>query len=77
MQKATDRYHNGRGKEEAAKYYIANKDGLKEKARNKYRNLSEKEKEAKREYQRERYHMNTENLEQYQRDYHDSKKIRK
>ena len=32
MQKAKDRYHNGSGKEEAERYYIANKDVLKEKA---------------------------------------------
>ena len=37
-------------------------------ARNKYKNLSEKEKNEKRKYQRERYHMNTdlnERLKQY------------
>ena len=39
--------------------------------------MSEKEKEAKREYQRESYRMNTEKLKQYQRNYYDSKKIRK
>ena len=43
----------------AAKYYIANKNVLKEDARNKYRNLSEKEKEKERKYQRNRYHVNT------------------
>ena len=61
-----------------AKYYIANKEVLREDARNKYRNLSEKEK--KREYQRSRYHMNidlNEKLQQYQRNYYASKKIRK
>ena len=36
------------GKKEAAEYCIDNQDVLKEKARNKYRNLSEEEKEAKR-----------------------------
>ena len=80
LQKAKDKYHNAGGKEEAAKYYIANKDDLKEKARNKYRNLSKEKKEAKRERQRDRYHMNTdldEKVKQYQRNYYDSKKIRK
>ena len=48
IKKAKDRYHNGGGKEEAAKYNIANKDVLKEKEKNKYKNLSEGEKEAKR-----------------------------
>ena len=55
MEKAKDRYHNSSGKDKAAEYYIANKDFLKEKARNKYKNLSEKEKEEKREYSWNRY----------------------
>ena len=55
MQKAKDKYHNGEGKEEAAEYCIADKDVLKEKARNKHRNLSEDKKEAKIEYGRTRY----------------------
>ena len=54
LQKAKDNYHNS-GKETTAEYYLANKDVIKEKARNKYRNLSEKEKEAKRKYQADRY----------------------
>ena len=48
-------YGNGGGKEKAAEYYIANEDILKEKARNRYRNLSEEEKEAKIEYSKNRY----------------------
>ena len=55
LQKAKDRYHNCGSKKEAAENYIANKDVLKEKANNKYRNWSEEEKEAKREYGRNRY----------------------
>ena len=55
VQKANNRYHNCGGKEKAAEYYIANKDVIKEKARNKYRNLLEEEKEAKREYAKNRY----------------------
>ena len=61
----------------AAKYYIGNREVLKEDARNKYRNLSEKEKDMKRKYQRERYHVNTnltEKLKQYQRNYYVSNK---
>ena len=54
MQKAKEKYDNG-GKEEAAKYYQANKDVIKEKARNKYKNLSEEEKESKRQYSKNRY----------------------
>ena len=58
------------------KYLIKTK---KAEARNSYRNVSEKEKQAKREYQRQRYHMNdlNEKLKKYQRDYYDSKRIRK
>ena len=39
LEKAKDRYQNGGGKQEAADYYIANKDVLEEKAKNKYKNL--------------------------------------
>ena len=41
FRKAWDRYHNGGGKK-AAKYYAKNKEALSEKARSRYRNLSEK-----------------------------------
>ena len=54
MQKTNDRYHNGGEKEKAAKYYLENEEVLK-KARNRYRNLSGKEKEAKRDYGKNRY----------------------
>ena len=50
LKKAKYRYHNGTGKEEAAKYCLKNRWVLKEKARNEYRNLSEEETGAKREY---------------------------
>ena len=68
-----DKYHDKGGKQKAAKHYAANRKVLRENARNKYRNLSEKEKNKKRKYQRERYHMNTdlnERLKQYQRNYY-------
>ena len=55
LQKANDRYHNCGDKEKAAKYYIANKDVIKQKTKYKSRNLSEEEKEAKREYGGNRY----------------------
>ena len=55
LQKAEEKLHNCDGKEKAAEYYQTNKDVLKEKARNKYRNLSEEEREAKRQYSRDRY----------------------
>ena len=55
LQKAEEKYHDDGGKEKAAEYYQTNKDVLKEKARNKYRNLLEKEKEAKRQYSSDGY----------------------
>ena len=79
LKNAWDKYHNKRDKSKAAKYYAANQ-VLRENARNKYKNLSEKEKNKKRKYQRERYHMTTElneRLKQYQRNCYSSKKIRK
>ena len=55
MKKAKEKYHNNGGKEKAAKYYLDNKDILKEKAKHVYRNLSEEKKEAKRLYLKDRY----------------------
>ena len=43
----------------STKYYRDNIEVLRENGRNKYRNVSEKEKEVQRKYQRVRYHMNT------------------
>ena len=60
----------------AAKYYAASQEVLREDARNKYRNLSEKEKNKKRKYQRERDYMNT-GLNQRLKQYHASKKTMK
>ena len=54
MQKAKGKYDNG-GKEKAAEYYQANKDVIKEKGNKTYKNLSKEEKEAKREYSKNRY----------------------
>ena len=48
MWKAKDRYHNGGGgKENAAEYDLANKEVLRENAKNKYSNLSEEKKKWK------------------------------
>ena len=55
LQKAKDRYCNGSGKGKTAEYYIADTEVLRENATNKYRNLSEEEKEVKTEYGRNRY----------------------
>ena len=46
LQKAKENYDNG-GKEKAAKYYQDNKDAIKEKVQNKYKKLSEEEKQKK------------------------------
>ena len=43
------------GEKTAAEYYINNKAVIKENAKNKSRNLSEEEKEVKREHGRKRY----------------------
>ena len=58
LKNAWDKYHNKGGKQKATKYYAAKQEFLREDARNKLRNLSEKETNKKRKYQRERYHMN-------------------
>ena len=65
LQKAKGRYHNVGGKEKAAEYYLKNRGFNKKNANNKYRSLSEEEeKEAKREYQRNRYKNMKEKLSQ-------------
>ena len=51
LQKAKLRY----SKEKAAEYYLKNKEFIKEKARNRYKNLSEEEKNKIKEYQKKRY----------------------
>ena len=43
LQKAKERY----SKEKAAEYYMQNKEVIKEKSRNRYKNLSEEEKKTK------------------------------
>ena len=56
LKNAWDKYHNKGGKQKAAKFYAANQEVLREDARSNCRNLSEKDKNKKRKYQRERYH---------------------
>ena len=51
LQKAKEKY----SKEKAAEYYLKNKEVIKEKARNRYRNLSEEEKNKIKEYQKKKY----------------------
>ena len=56
LKKAHKKYHKEGGKEQAAKYYKENKETIKKKASDKYKNLSKEEKDKKREYSRNRYH---------------------
>ena len=51
MQKAKERY----SKDKAAEYYVQNKEAIKEKSKNRYKNLPKEEKGKIKEYQRERY----------------------
>ena len=51
LQKAKEKY----SKEKAAQYYLKNKEVVKEKARNRYRNLSEEENNKIKEYQKKKY----------------------
>ena len=51
LQKAKERY----SKEKAAEYYLQNKEAIKEKSKNWYKNLSKEEKDKTKEYQRKRY----------------------
>ena len=51
LQKEKEKY----SKEKAAQYYLKNKEVVKEKARNRYRNLSEEENNKIKEYQKKKY----------------------
>ena len=51
LQKAKDRY----SKEKAAEYYAQNKEAIKEKSRERYKNLSQEKKYKIKEYQRKKY----------------------
>ena len=59
LKNAWDKCHNKGGKQKAAECYRKNADLMRLEAKNKYRNLSEKEKNKKRKYQGGRYHVNT------------------
>ena len=54
LERARNRYHHESGKEQAKKYGN-NKGRLQEQAQNKYRGLSNEEKDIKREYGRNRF----------------------
>ena len=52
LKNALDKYHNKGGKEKADEYYMQKREVLIEDARNKYKILSEKERDKKRKYER-------------------------
>ena len=59
LKKAYNKYHNKGGKEKPAKYYQENKkEEIKKKERNKYKNMSEDEKNVIRERSKNRYNKN-------------------
>ena len=66
--------------ERAKRNFHDNIEVLREKAKNKYRELSEEEKNLKREYGRNRYHNMCkemkEELKEYQRNYRETKKLK-
>ena len=51
LQKAKEKY----SKEKPAEYYAQNKEAIKEKSRQRYKNLSREEKDKVKEYQRKKY----------------------
>ena len=55
LQKAKEKYHNCGGKEKAADYYLQNKDTIKQRPNNRFKNLTEERKETKRKYNKDRY----------------------
>ena len=63
-QKLRKKYYEGGGKKKAWQYYLDNRDVIKEKARTRYQNLSEEQKEAKRKYSRRRYKQMTDAIKQ-------------
>ena len=50
LQEANERYSK-----EKAEYYLQNKEAIKEKSENRYKNLSKEDKDKIKEYQRKRY----------------------
>ena len=54
-QEILEKAKKGYFKEKAAEYYLQNKEVIKEKSRNRYKNLSEEEKNKIKEYQKKRY----------------------
>ena len=61
LQKAKEKY----SKEKAAEYYAQNKEAIKEKSRECYKNFSQEEKDSIKEYQRKIY----QELVQYKKEY--------
>ena len=67
LQKAKEKH----SKEKAAEYYSQNKEAIKEKSNNQYKNLSKEEKDKTKEYQRKRY----QELIQYKKEALENKRV--
>ena len=63
-QKLREKYYEGDSKGKARQYYLNNKDVNKEKARTRYQNLPEEQKQAKRDYSKRRYKQMIDAIEQ-------------
>ena len=78
FEKAIDRQLEGGGKENAAEYYLNNRQDFEKCARNKHRSQFDEEKEVKRTYRSNRYRRMGEDeknrLKEYQRNYEAAKK---
>ena len=67
LQKTKEKY----SKEKAADYYLKNKEAIKEKSKEHYKNLSQEEKDKIKEYQRKRY----QELVQYKKEVFKNKQL--
>ena len=67
LQKAKERY----SKEKAAEYYLENKEAIKVKSKNRFKNLPKEEKDKIKEYQRKRYQQ----LTQYKKEALQNKRV--
>ena len=63
LKKANEKYHNKGDKQKAGEYYRKNKEAIKEKAKNKYKNVTEEEKKLKKQCSRNRYNKLKQNKE--------------
>ena len=57
LEKAYDKYHNKGGKEKAAKYYKKNKETIKKRKKDRYRSMTDIERNQKKRKSLERYYI--------------------